>query len=164
MVVVVASVGSSTDSPSPAVVLPGFAYVVVRDLEGYLLEKAAMLEAVGSPAGARVAHDIRQSLTWIRPVHAEVARRIQGAVAPLTSDDGSTELPGEAPGASSDVPPGGPGLTTGEVAAMLRVGPRQVVNLIGSKRLAATRRGPGHPWVITKAALDDYVVTWRSRA
>lgn len=146
-------------------VLPGFIYTVVRDCEEYLLCRAADFEAIGSPASNRLARDIRQSLVWGRPVHALVEARIRGdgRSAALTSEDGTAEVPSSLTQASFEVVPVDPGLTTREVAAQLRVGPRQVVNLIGSKQLAATRRGPGWPWVITQGAVDDYRLSKRSQ-
>lgn len=150
----------------PALVPPWAAYIIDRDLGRQLEEKAATWRAAGQDVIAEAllvaVAQLRESGRQRWEAHLQERRSEvthQAAV-------GTSEVP-ISPGSAESVSPirggHGPGLSTGQVAEMLEIGVRQVVNLIHKPDggLSATwHRGR---WVIDEVSLAELIESRRSR-
>jgi excisionase family DNA binding protein len=129
------------DLVSPAMVPPWAAFIIARDFPQVLRsldQKGRALASTGRVEHVALGRQLMLGVAYIKK-----AAREQEAAAGGTSGVGRSEVPIESADAALDRPPGS-GLTTGEVAVKLGVGPRQVLNLIADKRLTATWTGSQH--------------------
>lgn len=134
----------------PAMVWPEAAYVVVRDYPEVL--RALVAKARGVP-DAEARRRFGESAFFLQQAAREWAARAGLSGSPVQAGYGTTEVPESVGGSESGRPPT-TGLLVSQVATRLRVSERQVLNLIDTQRLVATRgAGRGRPYLVDEVSV-----------
>ncbi len=139
----------------PAIVKPRAAYIIARDYGSDLEKRGHAFIAAGHV-------DVGQELLDALAYMAHVGSAWMAAHRAATSEAGSAEVP-TGPSRAESEPHDGvaavSGLTTGEVAKVLKVSDRQVRNMVGEQLLATK---VGGRWLVDEVSVAKHLETRRS--
>lgn len=137
--------------PAPAAIWPEVAFATLRDHPEVLRAWAAKSRTLSDPEMRR---HFAEAVVFVRQAAHDWAVWAGVSGTAVQAVYGTTAMPETADESESRCPPPRMGLSVSQVATKLEVKERQVLNLIATERLVATRGpGRGRPWVIDEVSV-----------